>query len=196
MTRTSPQAKLLLLFVGSSPAMPSKKARHPAAHIIVVLLAWLVPGAGHLCVRRFVRGAIIFVTVSATFWAGVAVGGVMTVDHEQERWWFAAEMLGGAHGLAGWYRHQSVIKRLATEHEEIDSPFAGGDRQTRLDKVLAQEKLALVSPVATVARAYAGVAGLLNLMCIFDALMLSMMGVSGEPKGEAADDAAEGGPRR
>ena len=48
--------------------------------------------------------------------------------------------------------------------------------------MLHQEKLSLVSPVDTAARAYCGVAGLLNLMCIFDALILAIMGSTGEPK--------------
>ena len=50
-----------------------------------------------------------------------------------------------------------------------------------LDQKLQAEGIALVAPADTVARAYAGVAGLLNLMCIFDALMLSIMGTTGEP---------------
>mgnify|MGYP000853354412 CR=1 FL=1 len=35
--------------------------------------------------------------------------------------------------------------------------------------------------VDNVARAYAGIAGLLNLLCIFDATILALMGRFGEP---------------
>jgi hypothetical protein len=132
-------------------------------------------------VGRLTRGLIIFVTISATFWAGVAMGGVMTVDSERQRWWFAAEMLSGVHGIVGWQRHRYVMRRLADEHTEIRSA-EGAARQTLVDEALAKERLALVAPTASVARAYAGVAGFLNLMCMFDAMMISMMGIKGEPK--------------
>jgi hypothetical protein len=41
----------------------------------VVALGWLIPGAGHLLLRRRGRGAIIFFTVLVTFLAGVMLHG-------------------------------------------------------------------------------------------------------------------------
>lgn len=41
----------------------------------VVLLAWLVPGAGHLLLGRRVRGAIIFLTVLLCFGIGLLLRG-------------------------------------------------------------------------------------------------------------------------
>ena len=74
-----------------------------------------MPGAGHLYLGRPVRAAIIFLTIGATFWAGVAMGGVMTVDSRNERWWFIAEMFTGFHGLAAWRLEEKVTARLAAE---------------------------------------------------------------------------------
>ena len=167
--------------------------------VVVLVLAWLVPGAGHICLNRVTRGIIIFVTIGATFWAGVAMGGVMTVDAFNERWWFVAEMFTGAHGLIGWQRQKQVYDRYDREldhdrpYGDMVSRYAGHlppgatddavrqIKQKFTDKLLQRDGLALVSPIDTVARAYAGVAGLLNLMCVFDAVILSMMGRSGEP---------------
>ncbi len=42
---------------------------------ITVLLAWLVPGAGHLLLGRRIRGAIIFVTVLLCFGLGLLQHG-------------------------------------------------------------------------------------------------------------------------
>ena len=106
------------------------------------------------------------------------MGGVMTVDPQRERWWFVAAMLGGVHGVAAWQIQQRQVSRLMSRHE----PIRGAAAQTYEDKILAEEGVALVAPTASVARAYAGVAGLLNLMCMFDAFMLSLLGVSGEHK--------------
>jgi len=90
-----------------------------------------------------------------------------------------AEMLTGANGLAGWLLHRTAMKSVTAN---LPPGQAWGGRKMLIDKKLAAEQLALVSPVDTIARAYAGVAGLLNLMCIFDALMLALMGVVGRPK--------------
>ncbi|MCK4601102.1 MAG: hypothetical protein KAU28_01465 [Phycisphaerae bacterium] len=153
--------------------------------IVALLLAWLVPGAGHAYIGRLTRGIIIFVAISATFWAGVAMGGVMTVDHRQERWWFVAQMFTGVHGLVSWQRQQKVQAWLDNDkYVNQWIPRAEKNpaqlRQARIDKRLADENLALVGPTENFARAYTGVAGLLSLMCIFDATILALMGVTGE----------------
>jgi hypothetical protein len=209
--------------------------------VIAMALAWIVPGAGHAFVGRPWRGVIIFVTIGITFWAGVAMGGVMTVDKQGQKWWFAAEMLTGVHGLVGWQRQEEQVRELepiiqkemaqegaslqnriqdnrrelneyhtqvarlkisiqaATDAQErqmlqedlktrleaqknIEAEVIGLHRQlynlrsAHTVKVLARKKLALVAPMSTLARAYAGVAGLLNLMCVFDAVMLALIG--------------------
>ena len=53
-------------------------------------------------------------------------------------------------------------------------------RRTYMAKAMQKEGVALVAPTETIARAYAGIAGLLNIMCIFDALILSVMGLGRE----------------
>ena len=136
---------------------------------VALLLACAVPGAGHAYLGRVKRGVIVFVTITALFWSGMAVGGVLTVDATRERWWFIAEMFTGVHGLIGWQLQRRAYVKI--------NRMAGDS----LDQKLQAEGIALVAPADTVARAYAGVAGLLNLMCIFDALMLSIMGTTGEP---------------
>jgi hypothetical protein len=143
---------------------------------LAVLLACAIPGAGHLYLGRAKRGIIIFLTVTALFWAGVGVGGVLTVDSQKERWWFAAQMLTGVNGLAAWQRQKLAYQALAK---------VKGDS---LEERTVNAGIALVVPSETVARAYSGVAGLLNLMCIFDALMLSIMGARGEPRPQEEDE--------
>jgi TM2 domain-containing membrane protein YozV len=188
---------------GADECMAGKKDNPRVIPLVAAFLAWLVPGAGHAYVGRFRRGVIIFVTISATFWAGVAIGGVMTVDKENERWWFAAEMLTGAHGLVGWQRQRREYADLEDElrrDEEFLEAVRGlrdprAYRQVRrahMDALLAKENKALVAPADTVARAYAGVAGLLNLMCIFDAMMLALIGKTGEPPPPPKPDRREG----
>ncbi|MCD6304554.1 MAG: hypothetical protein J7M21_06295 [Planctomycetes bacterium] len=149
--------------------MPDETRDKPnALPYVALVLACAIPGAGHAYLGRLKRGIIIFVTITALFWSGVAVGGVLTVDSHRERWWFVAQMFTGIHGLVGWQREKRAYAELRN--------VPGGS----LDERLKNAGIALVAPADTVARAYSGVAGLLNLMCIFDALMLSVMGRAGE----------------
>jgi len=152
---------------------------------LALFLAWIVPGAGHVYLGRVGRGVIIFLVITGTFWAGIAMGGVLTVDYQNERWWFIAEMFTGIHGLVGWQR-QSRVYEAFRQDRQVQQAAREGWLSDTIDQKLAESGLALVYPVDTVARAYAGVAGLLNLMCIFDAVMLALMGVSGEPGPEPA----------
>jgi TM2 domain-containing membrane protein YozV len=158
--------------------------------MLALLLAWLVPGAGHVYLGRNTRGVIIFLTIGATFWIGVAMGGVMTVDSRNERWWFIADMFTGVHGLVSWQRQDHVWNRLLNEDGQAQrlGQLDPAQQQALLDKKLSDAGLALVAPTDTVARAFAGVAGLLNMMCIFDAALLSLMGI----RGEATDRVSQG----
>ena len=154
--------------------------------IVALLLAWLLPGAGHAYLGRLCRGVILFVVIAAIFWTGVAVGGVLTVDYYNQRWWFVAQMFSGVHGLVGWYCQKRVYDDLARDVEvgPLVSPGSPGaaEQQSVIQKKLAERRIYPAATTASVARVYAGVAGLLNLMCIFDAVVLALMGRIGEPK--------------
>jgi len=140
--------------------------------VLALFLAWLVPGAGHVYLGRTTRGIIIFLVISATFWAGVAIGGAMTMDYQNERWWFVAEMGTGIHGLVAWHRQNQLVERIKNDKAPAT--------KDEMDAFLASEGLYLAYPEDTVARAYAGVAGMLNLLCIFDAVILAVMNITGE----------------
>lgn len=193
--------------------------------VVALVLAWLIPGAGHVYVGRPMRGVIIFVVITATFWAGITMGGVMTVDSRTQRWWFMADIGTGVHGLIGWYRCNRVYEEAervldrgpdaarlskdqhgATLEEESTRPnsqlspthlaaVTGKLREQYIDKILSEQGYRLSAPAETVARAYAGVAGLLNLLCVFDAAVLALMGAGAEPSARSRrrrDDAPEG----
>ena len=160
----------------------SKRRSFSPNFVLAAALAWLIPGAGHVYLGRVKRGLIIFVTIGVTFWAGIAMGGVLTCDARYERWWFAAEMLSGVHGVAGWVRQGKVYAEADRQvgSGPVNRTLRPGEHRMLVDQVLMDRHVALVYPVDIAARAYAGVAGLLNLLCVFDAATLAMMGVTGE----------------
>ena len=191
--------------------MQKESSRFVSA-LLATVLAWLVPGAGHFYLGRRVRGVIIFVVIGATFWGGMAVGGVLTMDYYNNRGWFIAQMCTGAHGLVGWQRQKAlydpVFKGIAdsmeTSPQNVVAYFMHGISESNdpkdqtatrvvgeVDAALQAKGVAMLYPTENVARAYAGVAGMLNLLCIIDAIILAFMGVYGES--EPTDPAAARG---
>lgn len=180
----------------------AKSAKPNIATVLLAgVLAWVIPGAGHVYLGRTLRGVIICVCLNALFWTGMAIGGVFTIDPVSERWWFAAQFCGGVSALGGWYRQDAQRKAITSSFpDHINSPtppkpaFDGDERPAEWRQAyanaVAERRLALTYPGSTVARAYTGIAGMLNLMCIFDAVMLALLGRFGEPP-PAADEEQE-----
>ena len=162
----------------------------PIAAFVAAFLAWLVPGAGHLALGRPVRAAILFLVITGTFWTGVGMGGAMTINPGEQTWWFAGQMCAGLNGLVAWQIHRRACRKLGIQPEELTYP---GNTETaaRVDARLAEAKIALVAPTEIVALAYSGIGGMLNLLCIFDALMLGLIGVRGESAACGAEPPGE-----
>lgn len=129
----------------SKPDPPSL-VRMPVAGF----LAWLVPGLGHIYLGDRGRGIVCLVTVTATFWTGVAIGGVRsTVDPQGRTLWFVAQLCTAGNTLAGVAFHRAVAIGEAQNTATPATVHWGS---------------------ADVGVHYTGVAGLLNLLVIFDAL--------------------------
>jgi len=117
---------------------------------IAGLLSWVVPGLGHLYLGHRTRGLILLVTITATFWTGVAIGSVHgTVDPKERRLWFFAQIGTGGNTVAAYILNRAESAKLTAKKE---SP-------------VVQSWVA-----AEVGVHYTGVAGLLNILVIFDAV--------------------------
>lgn len=114
------------------------------------LLTWLVPGLGHLFLGDRARGLILMVTITVTFWAGIAIGGVRTtVDPQQRGLWFTAQLCAGGHTLTAYAIQRSVNQ----------------DRDNALASIARTHWRA-----SDIGVHYTGVAGLLSLLVVFDAI--------------------------
>ena len=117
---------------------------------IAGLLAWAVPGLGHIYLGERGRGVVLLITITITFWSGVAIGGVVnTVDPVGRRLWFTAQICNGGHTLAAL-----MIRRAVVPPPQEDSVPAVVGHWVAAD----------------IGVHYTGVAGLLNLLVILDAL--------------------------
>jgi hypothetical protein len=117
---------------------------------IAGLLAWLVPGLGHIFLGERARGLIFLIAITTTFWSGVAIGSVQgTVAPHSRKLWFVAQLGTGGNALAAYGLHRVVSPESAM------SPAPA-----ILSHWLSAE----------VGVHYTGVAGLLNILVILDAL--------------------------
>jgi len=160
------------------------------------VLAWAIPGAGHILLRRTTRGIIIFLCVTGLFWTGMGIGGAFTVDPIREPWWRAAQMLTGVSGLIGLKQQERAREAVAAKAGISNMPSNvnrdGDNWGTVFQKEAVAQKLWLAPPADGVARAYSGIAGMLNIMCIFDAFVLALLGKRGEGPLLNAEEQPEG----
>src|SRR5437764_5485727 len=58
-------------------ATPAKTEEFPITTpaIVATILGWLIPGAGHIYLKRYVRGILLMISVVAMFLLGLAMQG-------------------------------------------------------------------------------------------------------------------------
>jgi len=63
----------------TAPARPTKAAPaappNPTMAIVAPAVGWLIPGAGHLIQKRWIRGVLLMVSVCMMFFLGLAMQG-------------------------------------------------------------------------------------------------------------------------
>jgi len=122
--------------------------------LIVGLLAWLVPGAGHFVLKQKKRSIIIFATIALTFSVGIYVGSIGVID---------------LFGSTPWY---VVLAQV------MNSPLV-----VALGLLTRGPAYPVYSQPNEIGQIYTSTAGLLNLLCIVNAVYLAHLR-SAETTGE------------
>jgi len=122
--------------------------------LIVGLLAWLVPGAGHFVLKQKKRSIIIFATIALTFSVGIYVGSIGVID---------------LFGSTPWY---VVLAQV------MNSPMV-----VALGMLTRGPAYPVYSQPNEIGQIYTSTAGLLNLLCIVNAVYLAHLR-SAETAGE------------
>ena len=111
---------------------------------VVGLLAWLVPGAGHLVLKEQKRSLIIFTTIVITFCIGIYIGSIGVIN---------------LYGATPWYVIGAQL---------MNSPVV---------LVLGRLNTGGAYPVhgrpEEIGQIYTSTAGLLNLLCVVNAVYLA-----------------------
>lgn len=129
----------------STAESPAQATPLNAMAAVAISMAWLVPGAGHLIQKKFVRGLLIMVSVIAMFSLGMAMNGKVYRPNTGD----LLDMLGfiGDIGAGGLY----ILSRIQ-EWGDVAISAAASDYGTK----------------------YIVVAGLLNLISVVDAYHIAI----------------------
>lgn len=139
--------------------MPSREPEmlNPVAGLLAVLL----PGAGHLYLRKTRRGVMILIGVLGLFFGGMFVGGIDVIDSREDKLWFYGQALVGPIAIAVDRFHQA---------QKIPDPNARGQTMTPppgSPNAFNEKSLGKMNELGTL---FATIAGMLNLIAILDAL--------------------------
>ena len=169
-----------------------------ATGYLAIILAWAVPGLGHFLVGEKGRGLLFAIVIHGLFALGMLIGGIRAINPpDQPIWTYTQYLAGWPMLVAGrvekdWMpqgdQHGSKFDQLVQEYES-ERPTPADDSQIPQRKAYAQkmfEKYPILTyhpKVQDVGSVYCGIAGMLNLLVMFDVLLR----VTGTEREVAAD---------
>ncbi|HEX6960246.1 MAG TPA: DUF6677 family protein [Lacipirellula sp.] len=171
---------------------------------IAAVLAWLVPGAGHLYQGRTGKGLLFFICVLGTFLFGLAIGEGKVVyassrGEEPWRWQYYCQLGVGAAALPALLQREPPAMReqdggfmAPPSPEPVHVQDSSGNWTTQPNELAAWT--VEMHPRYELGTVYTVIAGLLNVLVICDAyagplvlLPKKKKGMDGESPGEDVD---------
>ena len=144
----------------------SWKDNHGLYLVTVGFLAWLVPGAGHWTLGERTRAAVIFVAIVLTFLVGLYVGSIGVIDSIGAKPWYAAQIMNSPAVLFLGSHVASVQRQADREQAEFAPVKTPGYR--------------VYGRPGEIGQIYTSIAGLLNLLCIVNAVYLAHVRAMGQ----------------
>jgi hypothetical protein len=123
------------------------KENHTQILLIVGLLSWLMPGAGYFVLEEKKRAIIIFVTICLTLCIGLYIGSIGVIDLQGQ---------SPPYVKAAQLMNSPVVLLLANRTAGGGYPVYGWPNE--------------------IGQIYTMVAGLLNLLCVINAVSLAHLG--------------------
>jgi len=189
-----------------------------AGGYVALVLAWLVPGLGHVMLGEWRRGVVFAVTIHGLFALGMLIAGVKAINPPEQQIWTYTQYLSGWPMLVAsplekrkMAELQPLIKRLQEQGyfelpdgEVLTRPSVRDDGLIRdrvgfgKDMIERYPLLSNHPKVQDIGAVYCGIAGMLNLLVMFDVLLRITGSVREKPeqKSEARSQKPEEGGRR
>ncbi len=126
------------------------------------LLAWVIPGAGHLLLRRRTAGLVFMAIVLSTFGFGLALDGtVYAMDPEQPLSYLSTLANAGLGPLDAWAR----VRTFGNLRYRM--PDSRGDSVAR-ERILTRLRQSYSAATHSYGRTFLLTAGLMNLLLVLD----------------------------
>lgn len=149
---------------------------HGLLLLIVALLAWVIPGAGHFFIKERKRAAIIFVTITATMLTGLGVGSIAVINPVGPGWpWYIGQMLASPAVAAVPHIKAKIESNINEQREQAQG------------KGFETYKIVSYGKPQDIGQIYTAIAGGLNVLCILSAVYMAHSG-RGELIGREEDD--------
>jgi TM2 domain-containing membrane protein YozV len=184
---------------------------------LALVFAWLVPGLGHLMIGQKARGVIFAITLHGLFGLGLLIGGIRAINPADQPIWRYTQFLAGWPMLVSNHLEKTIFEPNYVEEDqnhqipmerlyETNRPNVMDDSQRDARIAYGKEfmqKYPLFSyhpKIQDIGSVYCGLAGMLNLLVIFDVLLrvtgAERIGAGGKPvhPSSAATSAAGGTP--
>jgi hypothetical protein len=146
---------------------------------LALILAWIVPGLGHFLLGERARGLVFALTIHGLFALGMLIAGVRAINPPEQAIWTYTQF------LSGW--PMLVANRIEKiKGEEYRRLYAQYDQQrpNEKDETKKEERREYANefmkrhPIFTnhpkiqdIGAVYCGIAGMLNLLVMFDVLL-------------------------
>ncbi len=135
---------------------------------VVGAAAWLVPGGGYFVLGERRRAWVVLITVGLTFLTGLYVGSIGVVDPISSKPWYVAQVMNSpVVMLIG--RHVAKIHGAAIHAERSVGGLPVADREKARKQAQASTYRVYARP-SEVGQIYTSISGLLNLLCIVNAM--------------------------
>jgi len=175
-------------YTAYDPNAPLEEGPGPVGYLALVL-AWVVPGLGHMLIGQKARGAIFFVAIHGLFAMGLLIGGIRVINPPDQAIWTYTQFLTGWPMIVANKVEQASRIELGDRAYPPDSDQARGrlgtlftqqappnetleQKQTRTVQFIKDHPAFAYHPkIQDLGSVYCGIAGMLNLLVMFDVLL-------------------------
>ncbi len=159
---------------GDSVIMADGELLNLRNRYLAVILAWLIPGAGHFYQRRYAKSSIFFLSILSSFALGMFVGGGRCVyaswNSVEKRWQYVIQAGIGLPAMPAAYQayYGKPGQFMAPPSSTDDLSQWNAETASGMD----------------MGTLYTMIAGLLNMLVMFDAFAGPLPPPTTKPKGE------------
>jgi hypothetical protein len=171
-----------------NPNGPADEGPGPVGYVALVL-AWAVPGLGHLLIGQKVRGVIFMLAIHGLFAAGLLLAGIRAINPPEQAIWTYTQYLAGWPMVVADKLEKNSRAELGDRAADPRSNDYKGrlgllflretparetldDKQVRARQFIRDHPSFAVDPrMQDLGAVYCGIAGMLNLLVMFDVLL-------------------------